>query len=98
MKIKKNITIILSLFIIIALYYVFFQDSGYLNRYYLKKERTKLENEIEKINEEIKAIKNENYKLKNDTLQIETYARDNYKMIKPGEITIIMKNQNIDTR
>ena len=98
MKIKRNYWIIFWIFCLIAVYYIFFQDSGYMHRYYLKKERKKLDSEIEKISEEIKVLKLENEKLKSDTLQIESFARDNFKMVKPGEITVIIKDNSKDTR
>lgn len=86
---KKKDKIFFFLFLLIILflgYSFFFGDMGYLKYRELKKNEQKIIKEINEISAENKLLKNEIELLKNDRSYLEKYARENFGLVKPGEM------------
>ena len=75
----------LLLFMLLA-YNFFFGDMGYLKYRELKKNEQKLLTEINKIKENNDSLKQEINLLKKDPQYLEKYAREQFGLIKPGEM------------
>lgn len=96
-KRNKNQNILLLISVFIVLLYLFgFSKNGYWEKY-------KLSQQIKKIKKEIKITEENNLKLKKEisTLQknneyVEEIARQELKMIKPGEIVYKIIFENIE--
>jgi len=89
---RKILVVISSLILILLLQFIVFNRSGLISRYKLSKEKERLLLENEQLKVELENLKLEIAKLKNDETYIEQYARDNYKMLKRGEIIVKIEN------
>lgn len=86
-KIRSRLYLIffLLLFMILA-YNFFFGEMGYLKYRELKKNEQKILTEINQIKKTNDSIKEEINLLKKDPKYLEKYAREQFGLIKPGEM------------
>ncbi len=91
----RSKTLLLVLLIIsgFLVYNFFFGDMGYIKYRQLKNNELKLVNEINNLSAENAAIKKEIELLKNDPLYLEKYVREQYGLVKPGEMVFQFKNE-----
>ena len=64
---------------------LFFNDLGLVRMFELRLKRNVIMAEIEQIKLEISEKEEEKNRLENDPEYIEKIARENYRMVKPGE-------------
>ena len=84
-----------TLFGIIALYYLSFNDYGIVHHFRIKKELKQIQVQIEKLETQQKDIKVTIGKLKTNYDYIEKLAREKFRLVKEGEeLYIIKKNPN----
>jgi cell division protein FtsB len=86
-KIRARLYLIffLLLFIVLA-YNFFFGEMGYLKYRELKKNEQKILTEINQIKKNNESIREEINLLKKDSKYLEKYAREQFGLIKPGEM------------
>ncbi|MDI6714483.1 MAG: septum formation initiator family protein [Thermodesulfovibrio sp.] len=86
-KLRSRLYLIffLLLFIVLA-YNFFFGEMGYLKYRELKKNEQKILTEINQIKRTNESIKEEINLLKKDPKYLEKYAREQFGLIKPGEM------------
>ncbi len=81
--------IIFTIFFIIGLLYVFFNNSGVIKYLKMKQQVNALNEQIDSVNVENKRIKSEIDSLQNKVpAKIEKVAREKYNMIRKGETKI----------
>ncbi|HPG30681.1 MAG TPA: septum formation initiator family protein [bacterium] len=95
---KKSVIIIASILLLTVLHFIILSDSGLVQRYRLNKEKDKLQNEIDNLNIEISDLKTDIINLKSNDFYVEKCARDNYKLLKPGEIIIKIEDGSMKNK
>ena len=76
--------IVFLIFFSLAIVFIF-GDHGVLKLYKIKTERKVIQKKITELREEKEKLKNEKSRIENDLDYIEKIAREEYKMVKPGE-------------
>jgi cell division protein FtsB len=89
------VSVIISGFI---LYSFLFSDMGYLKYRQLKNNEKKLSEEIREIKEQNKTLKYEIELLKKDPVYSEKYARENFGLVKPGEMIFQFEPENKENK
>ena len=87
-----------TLFGIIALYYLSFNDYGIVRHFRIKKELEQIQVQIEKLNNQQKDIKDTIRKLNTNYDYIEKTAREKFKLVKEGEELYIIKKSPDDLK
>ena len=76
--------IVFLIFFSLAIVFIF-GDHGVLKLHNIKTERKVIQKKIAELREEKEKLKNEKSRIENDLDYIEKIAREEYKMVKPGE-------------
>lgn len=81
--------IIFGIIILAGLFFLIFNDNGFLKYTNMKEEVSSLQLQLDSLNREVKNMKAEIDSLKNNSpAKIEKLAREKYHMSKPGESVI----------
>jgi len=95
-EIKKRKLIFFTIVLIGIAYFLvsfIFGDSGLIKYIEISKKKSKMEKEIVSIQNENEQLKRDIKAIKEEPFYTEKYAREEYGLVRPGEIVIIDDNR-----